>query len=373
VRIVAHNPNLPLLPASNNKLLTSAGALLTLGPSFRYTTSLVTAGGAKIVDHTLKAPVTLVGTGDPLFSTLAYARTYLGSDGDTLNTLAARLAKADGTRPALTKISGGVRVNGSVFDARTLPPDWNPGDIGSVQPLSGIPTNEDFAGTGQLRSVASPVLASAQRMRAALRDAKITVNGEIGGGRVPTAPITLAEVTSPPLTAILRIMNVPSDDFIAEQLLKTVGAQKHTPGTSAEGAARVVAKLTSLGILASGDRMVDGSGLARADRVTADTLLRLLLDAQRTPSWGAPLIASLPTPGRGTLKGRLAGLPKHSSVHAKTGTLSDVSSLSGIVHAADGKTYSFSILCNDVPADDIGAARIFQDAIVRLVAHGVAG
>lgn len=368
--IVAHKATVGFLPASNNKLMTSAGALLTLGPAFRYTTRLVTSGKTTITHHTVHGAVTLIGSGDPLFSTLAYARVYLGSKADTLDALAAQLKRADGTRPAITKITDGVRANASVFDARTLPPYWNRGDIGSIEPLSGMATDEDFAGLAQATTLTAPMLAATQRLRTALRQQKITVTGPIGAARVPAAPITLAEVTSPRLSTILRIMNVPSDDFIAEQLVKTIGAQAHTPGTSATGVDRVVAKLRALGVLQPADRIVDGSGLARTDRLTPDTLVRLLLDAQRDPSWGKPLIASLPAPGQGTLKGRLSGLT--GRVRAKTGTLDDVSSLSGVVHAVDGKTYDFSILTNRLSLDDIAAARAFQDAIVRRLAHGVA-
>jgi len=374
IGIASHNASLALLPASNEKLLTSTGALLALGATYRFTTRLVVADTANVthlVNGTLTAPVTLVGSGDPLFSTYPYAHKYLGSNGDTLNALAARLTKPDGTRPAIRTLTGALRVNASVFDARTLPPAWTADDVGSIEPLSGAASNEDFAGDTQNATVANAVLATAQRLRAALRGAHIATTGVAGSGPVPDAPITLAEASSPQLGTVLRIMNVPSDDFIAEQLLKAVGAQARTPGTSAEGVARVVAALRGLGILQPGDRIVDGSGLARSDRETTTTLALLLLAAQRNPSWGAPLVASLPSPGQGTLKTRLAGLA--SRVRAKTGTLNDVSALTGIVHAVDGKTYTFSILCNGLAAAQITAAHNFQDAIVRRLAHGVAG
>ena len=350
--------------------MTSVGALLTFGPSFRFTTRLMASGDTPVAS-TVAEPVTLVGSGDPLFSTSAYAHSYLGSNGDTVDALAAQLSRRTATQPPITHIAGGVHANDSIFDRLTLPPEWVPGDSGSIQPLSGMPTNEDFAGTRQSATVASPVLASAQRMRTALRHAKIVVSGAVGFGGLPKNPVTLAAVSSPPLASMLRIMNVPSDDFIAEQLVKAVGAEAHTPGTSHEGIARVVARLTAVGIFRPGDRIVDGSGLARRDRLTVNTLLRLLLDAERNPSWGTALIASLPGPGQGTLKGRMSGLG--TRVHAKTGTLNDVSTLSGIVHASNGKTYAFSILCNGLKPTDILAARKFQDAVVRRLAHGVAG
>lgn len=371
IGIATHNAELPLLPASNEKLLTSTGALLTLGPTYRFTTRLVAADTANVSQSTLTAPVTLIGSGDPLFATFAYAHKYLGSNGDTLDALAARLRRADGTRPAIRKITGALRVNGSVFDGRSLPPDWSGDDIGSIEPLSGAPSNEDFAADAQNATVANPILATAQRLKTALRAVHITTTGRVGSGPIPDAPITLAAVSSPELPTILRIMNVPSDDFIAEQLLKAVGAQARTPGTSAEGAARVAVELRQLGVMQLGDRIVDGSGLARTNRETSTTLALLLLAAQRNPSWGAPLIASLPAPGQGTLKTRLHGLA--GRVRAKTGTLGDVSALSGVVHAVDGKTYTFSILCNGLSGSQITAAHNFQDAIVRRLAHGVAG
>jgi len=374
IGIASHDAETPLLPASNEKLLTSTGALLTLGPAYRFTTRLAvpdTANLTVLAGGTLTAPVTLVGSGDPLFATSVYAHKYLGSNADTLNALAARLGRADGTRPAIRKVTGALRVNGSVFDARTLPPAWSPDDIGSIEPLSGAASNEDFAGDAQDATVSNPIQATAQRLRAALRGAHIATTGPAGFGPVPDAPVTLAEVTSPALSTILRIMNVPSDDFIAEELIKAIGAQTVTPGTSAAGLARELTQLRELGIMQVGDRIVDGSGLARSDRETTTTLALLLLAAQRNPSWGDSLIASLPSPGQGTLKTRLAGLTKR--VHAKTGTLNDVSALSGIVHAVDGKTYTFSIICNGLSASQITAAHNFQDAIVRRLAHGVAG
>jgi len=374
IGIASDDAETPLLPASNEKLLTSTGALLTLGPSYRFTTRLVaaeTADVTQLIGGTLTTPITLVGSGDPLFATALYAHKYLGPRGDTLNALAARLQHPDGTRPAIRKITGALRVNASVFDARTVPPAWTSNDLGSIQPLSGAASNEDFAGDAQNSVVANPVMATAQRLKSALRGVHVATTGPTGSGPVPDAPITLAEVSSPSLSTILRIMNVPSDDFIAEQLIKAVAAQVRTPGTSAEGVARVLAQLRALGIMQTGDRIVDGSGLARGDRETTTTLGLLLLAAQRNPSWGAPLIASLPSPGQGTLKTRLAGLTKR--VHAKTGTLDDVSALSGIVHAADGKTYTFSIICNGLTGRQITAAHNFQDAIVRRLAHGVAG
>jgi D-alanyl-D-alanine carboxypeptidase/D-alanyl-D-alanine-endopeptidase (penicillin-binding protein 4) len=374
VPVAAQNQYWGLLPASNQKLITTAGALLTLGPNYRYTTTLVAPADAVVNHGGLTGTVTLVGTGDPIFATSAYAHRYLGATGDTIDLLAGRLRRGDAAHPAVTHITGAMRVNGGVFDADEFPPDWTAADIGSIQPLSGAATNEDFAGDVQRSVVANPVLATAQRLRTALHAAHVTTasGAPIGYGPVPRLHRVLAAVTSPPLRTIVRAMNVPSDDFIAEQLVKTIGAHVALPGTSAGGLRRVRADMAGLlGVTRAGDSVADGSGLARADRETSLSLAWLMLDAQRAPSWGGPLLASLPAPGQGTLRHRLHGLA--GRVRAKTGTLDDVSSLTGIVHARNGKTYTFVILCNSLKLKDIAPAHVFQDAIVARLAGGVAG
>ncbi len=374
VPVASRNQFTALLPASNQKLITSAGALLTLGPEFRYTTTLVAPAASAIAHGTLSASVTLVGSGDPLFATTAYSHRYLGTTGDTINVLTSRLHRASVAHSAVTHVTGALRVNGNVFDADEFPPDWTTADIGSIQPLSGAASNEDFAGDLQRAVVANPVLATAQRLRTALHSTHVTSapGARVGYGPVPRVHRVLAAVTSPPLRTIVRVMNVPSDDFIAEQLVKTIGAGSVSPGTSARGLLRVRADMGRLlGVSRAGDYIADGSGLARADRETSLSLAWLMLDAQRAPSWGGPLLASLPAPGQGTLRHRLGGLA--GRVRAKTGTLNDVSSLTGVVHARNGKTYTFVILCNGLKAKDIAAAHTFQDAVVTRLAGGVAG
>jgi D-alanyl-D-alanine carboxypeptidase/D-alanyl-D-alanine-endopeptidase (penicillin-binding protein 4) len=222
--------------------------------------------------------------------------------------------------------------------------------------------------------VANPVLATAQRLRAALHAAHVTTarGARIGPGAVPRLHTVLASVTSPPLRTIVRVMNVPSDDFIAEQLVKTVGTRTSLPGRSLRGLVSIRSEIAGLlGVTRPGDYVADGSGLARGDRETSLSLAWLMLDAQRTPSWGAPLLASLPAPGQGTLRHRMPGLA--GRVRAKTGTLNDVSSLTGIVHGRNGRTYTFVVLCNGLKPKDIAAAHTFQDAIVTRLAGGVAG
>ena len=373
VAIAGVNEGLTYLPASNQKLLTTAASLISLGSGYRYRTAVVVPPSAKIASGSLVATLTMVGSGDPVFATSVYSRRYLGATGDTLDALAARVHAAGVLHPAIARITGDLRANGSVFNASEYPPDWSPADIGSIQPLSGVATNEGFAGTGQASVVADPVLAAAQRLRTALHGAHVSTarTARVGPGAVPRNATTIAAVVSPPLSRIARIMNLPSDNFIAEQLLRTLGAAVRTPGTSAGGLIQVRRDIgTLLGVHQARDVIADGSGLSRLDRESTRSLAWLMLDAQRIPSWGAPLIASLPAPGQGTLVNRLSG--DATRVRAKTGTLNDVSTLTGIVRSRNGQTFTFSILCNGLTSKDIAAAHAFQDAIVARLVAGVA-
>ncbi len=100
--------------------------------------------------------------------------------------------------------------------------------------------------------------------------------GPLRGGRTPANARVIASTTSPPLPVILRAMNLDSDNFIAETLAKDVGAYGAGRGTTRAGTARTRTLLAARGILAPGDVLADGSGLSRANRLSAGSLVRLV-------------------------------------------------------------------------------------------------
>jgi D-alanyl-D-alanine carboxypeptidase/D-alanyl-D-alanine-endopeptidase (penicillin-binding protein 4) len=186
-------------------------------------------------------------------------------------------------------------------------------------------------------------------------------------GATPAGGRLLATATSPTLPTILRAMNLDSDNFIAETLAKDVGAYGLGRGTTRAGTARTAALLTGRGILDGGDRLVDGSGLSRANRLSAASLARLIAAADGDPEWGAPLIASLAQGGEGTLVRRFRTGPATKRVRAKTGYLDGVSAMAGRVVSRRGQRYAFALLMNTA---DIGGARAVQDRVVTLLASG---
>ncbi|MEW6581230.1 MAG: D-alanyl-D-alanine carboxypeptidase/D-alanyl-D-alanine-endopeptidase, partial [Actinomycetota bacterium] len=358
VPVAAFRPDVPRLPASVMKLVTSTGALLSLGPDHRFETRLYGGVNTVLDGRVLRGPVYVVGGGDPMLSTPDYSRAVLDGRGSRLTDLV-RPLRALGVR----LVRGPVVVDETVFDAQRTGPQWKASYVSECPPLSGIVVNQNRLGNGG--NVGSPAVAAAQRLRQVMRSMGVRQAGPARGGHAPARARLLATATSVPLRTILGVMNRNSDNFIAETLTKDVGAAAGR-GTTAAGTAHTAELLDELGILATEDRLVDGSGLSRANRLTATTLVRLLATADADPTWGTALLSSLPRGGEGTLRRRFKGAiaPR---VRAKTGYINGVSSLAGIATSPSGTRYAFALLMNDW---DITGARATQDAVVTLLARG---
>jgi D-alanyl-D-alanine carboxypeptidase/D-alanyl-D-alanine-endopeptidase (penicillin-binding protein 4) len=167
------------------------------------------------------------------------------------------------------------------------------------------------------------------------------------------APLTATLVVteqSAPLRRVLAKMNKPSDNFLAEELLKGLGAGFGAGGTTASGAGVAADYLQSIGI-DGGFRLRDGSGLSYQDRLTTHVVLKILGEMARRDDF-AEFYKSLAVAGvDGTLRYRMRGTAAAGNVHAKTGTLNVASSLSGYVTTASGHTLTFSMLMNGDPVD----------------------
>jgi PBP4 family serine-type D-alanyl-D-alanine carboxypeptidase len=159
-------------------------------------------------------------------------------------------------------------------------------------------------------------------------------------------------------------MDVESDNYTAELVLKTLGAELGGAGTSAAGATVVMRSLREAGVPLGGVRVVDGSGLSRADRLTARALAAMLVSAFTDPDLREPLWEALPIAGvNGTLEDRLRRRPARGAVRAKTGTTSVASALSGYVR----DRYAFAVLQNGHPVSTYWA-RTAQDRFAQALA-----
>lgn len=188
----------------------------------------------------------------------------------------------------------------------------------------------------------------------------------------------VATYTSPPLREMIRIVNQRSQNLYAEMVLRTLGTERpvadttRTPGSAAMGLAAAARTWLKAGIDTSQIRMVDGSGLSQLNLLSPEATVRLLAYMALHPQhdvWEA-FYASLPAGGQigTTLEYRLRQGMAQGNVRAKTGTLSNASSLAGYLRAADGRLLAFVLFCNHYTVST-ARVRATQDAIVERLAR----
>ena len=336
--LFARNAGRSLEPASNEKLAVTYGALVELGPDYRFRTEVL--GEGRQVGSAWRGRLVLKGYGDPTLQT------------DDLQRLARKL-RARGIRT----VTGGVLGDGSFFDDRWTAPGWRPGYYGLESgPLAALVVNRGFRHRLLVRD---PRLAAAALFDQLLRRQGIEARGASVGAAHAGATV-LATVRSHRLSRLLRAMDADSDNFTAELVLKAIGAERAGKGTTAAGAAVVRRDLAAAGVPLEGVRIVDGSGLSRLDRVTGRELSALLLAFWRSPELRDVVVGSLAVAGEsGTLKHRLLGRRTRGVVRGKTGTTDVASALSGYV----GSRYAFVLVENGHPVNWDAAHRL-QDRFV---------
>ena len=231
-------------------------------------------------------------------------------------------------------------------------------------------------GSWEIRKrVDEPVRFAAEVFRRALSVHGVKIKARtITTGSVPPATKLLAAHDSPPLSEVVRQMNKVSDNYLAECVLKTLGAQTKTapgPATWADGRAAVHGYLATIGLPETGYRADNGSGLFDATAVSAKQVTTVLRAAHRDFRVGPDLLASLPVGGvDGTLAKRWHGRPAAGRVRAKTGTLDKVTALAGYVAIDSEHPVGFAILANDIPPGQRASARTAADEILEaLVAY----
>lgn len=198
----------------------------------------------------------------------------------------------------------------------------------------------------------------------------IEVGGHVRRGAAPDAGYDLVDFEGRPLAEIVRLFLKHSNNTIAEGLVKAIGAEEYgPPGSWSHGVEALVAHLRALGLPLAGAHIVDGSGLARSNRVTPRLLVAALLAADRSFAFGPEFESALPIAATdGTLSHR--ALAAAGAVRAKTGSLDGVHSLSGYAALPDGGEAVFSVLVNGTPAGDRAAVHALDGFAAALVQGG---
>lgn len=343
-------------PASTTKLLTSTAALEAVGPMARFTTTVRQVPGTR--------RVVLVGGGDPFLASTPKAAAGLYPARANLTTLAHKAAAAL-LRGHHRRIDLGY--DASLFSGPAFDPGWRAeyrADV--VSPISALWVDEgrDPDGPG---FVTDPARTAAQLFAGVLEKDGMKVVGEPRVTTAPAGSVPVAEVRSAPLGEIVQHVLDVSDNMGAEVLARHVALAEGRRGSFTAATTSVLRVLQRLGVDTTGDRLYDGSGLSRHDRITAATLV----DVLRTASSPAhpelrDVVTGLPVAGfTGSLTYRFdeAHPAARGRVRAKTGTLSGVHGLAGIATDLDGDRLVFVAVADRVrPRNELWA----QDQLDKL-------
>ena len=336
--------------ASNSKIFTTSTALARFGSTGRlHTTAL---------------------SNDPITDNVSQGL-YLRGGGDPTLTTAGITKLADRVRAAgVTTVQGPLLYDASFLDSQTGVPEHGI-TFESVGRLSGLQIDNG--------SPSDPAKTAAQRFQDALRKDGISIGNSVVPATVSPGAIQVADFTSPTMASIVQDTNAPSNNYLAEMLLKDLGGEFGDSGSTAGGIDVVKGFAAEQGARFAGE---NGSGLTRRNKASPKSVVKLLdsmieVDESTTPSAQAAQrlqrdawIDSLPVAGRsGTVAHRMRGTAAKGRCHLKTGTLNGISALSGYCfQGADDAEHAvvFSLLMNRV---DVNRAHVVQDRMAALIAR----
>jgi D-alanyl-D-alanine carboxypeptidase/D-alanyl-D-alanine-endopeptidase (penicillin-binding protein 4) len=350
--IASQSSDVPFIPASTQKLVTSAVALAVLGPDTRLETrALAPAAPADGVVERLF----LVGGGDPLLMTpeAQAAREEIPELRGTPTTSMAALADSIAAA-GVKRIPGGIVGDDSRYEDLRYLPTWRDSyrTEGQVGPLGALTVNGGFDPLRPPEPVSDPAQFAARELERLLEIRGVTVGGAPERGTAPQGAVEIAKVQSPPMTDIVAEDLSASDNLASELLMREVGLKVSQQGTTAAGVQAATAKLEELGLPTANVTLVDGSGLDRGNQSTCD-LLGDTLDLGERPEFST-LWSGLAVAGeKGTLIDQIDGALT-GKVRAKTGSLDSATGLVGIVDV--GRPIRFAFIANGEFTEGAGIA-----------------
>lgn len=422
--VAERNPHLALSPASNMKLFTTAAAIDLLEPSFEVTTGVYTRGEID-ASGTLNGDVKVVGRGDPTIG----GRFHDGSATAVLQEWAADLKRA-----GVKNITGDLILEYGYMDTDYIHPTWPldqlvnwyeapvsafsmqegcvevrvlPSRVGQpcvvqLEPPTSYVHVENTCRTGRglpfitrhrgsntvivrggvparsgatevFVTVENPVHYFAAVTNETFQREGIRIMGNISlVARDPRPDWRLVSKHSTPLSILVYVINKKSQNHYAEQVLKMIGAEERKQGSWAAGNAEVQEWLTTkIGVPANEFHPVDGSGMSRDNRASANAFVSLLRYMWKSP-WRQEFVSSLPYTGDPDSKfgNRLRRPPYARQIYAKTGYISGVIGLSGYVHAQSGKVYAFSFLFNRYRVGVFAVYNLQDEMLKEIVRSG---
>ena len=415
-QIAGHNEQTQLNPASGAKLLTTAAALHLLPLPSPWETRL----HGVLSKGQLQGPLRLVGGGDPKLliahlkrsadalkaagvrtiaegivvhvgrfddeslppayeqkQTDAGYRPSVGAAASNFGAL--RVTVRPGARrgrPVRVSAEGGLEAIALVVTARTVKGASRNITVRSAQNSDGRTTLMVSGTIGrqakpfeQRKRLHDPDRWTGLVLKSLLRQRGVVVGEpfKVTRANLPAdAGPALHTVQSRSLPETLADINTWSNNFMAEMVLKQMGCEDSSPCTWARGVDRVTKVLGQLGMPEGGFKVVNGSGLYRATKVSPASMTTLLVAAGSDATRGPAFMGSLAVSGKpGTMHRRLTGKTVRGKVRGKTGTLDEVVSLSGYAPTRHGRTLAFSVLVNGATPARTGAIRRKIDQLIR--------
>ncbi|MBM4366049.1 MAG: D-alanyl-D-alanine carboxypeptidase/D-alanyl-D-alanine-endopeptidase [Deltaproteobacteria bacterium] len=428
-RVYSYGDDARLLPASTMKLVTSSVALRELGPSYRFPT-WVKHDGDLGADGVLQGNLYVIGQGDPTMVVERMWRMVADIKARGVSEIQGDLVFDDSytqdsvwvpgwNKPedledgssyysalgalslnyniATINIRPGPEVGGAALAAFDTPSDvlvldnqlttgrdrskyWvkvertldeKDGKVATYKLTGNVPA--DHEPDQVYRTLADPTGNYLSVFRDMVKANGIKLKGKARVGAAPVDSTLVLKVESDRLVEILMDMNKQSNNFMAEQVLRAVGAEKlGLPGSTEKGVKVMNDYMTSLGVPSERYKFVNGSGLSREATMSPSAMDAVLMDMWNDVDRGPEFLATLAVGGRdGTLWHRFREDGMEGRVRAKTGSLNGVFCLSGYVRAVDGRNYAFSFFVNDIDGNTV-RARAAHDELVRALA-GVNG
>ena len=342
--LAAHNQDRPLLPASIMKTVTIAGLLREKGPSERFHT-LVYADGP-IKGNSIDGDLLVVGGGDPTLGA-----NCAPESADIAEEIIATLR-----HKGITAIKGNLRVDTSLYKGPSCPPSWASGDLHESYGTGSHALNFRRNATGS-RAVRNPESVFLSYLSSRLRGAGIELSGSVrcgnGGVSDPDEATMLLDHVSDLYSEVMRSCMMRSDNLFAETLLRAFALARGKEGATASGATEMLDYWSKAGIPVKGVTLIDGSGLSRSNRVTADFINGILNAMGDNEDYAS----FMPLAGQeGTLSEFLKNTSLDAYVAMKTGSMKGIQCYAGYkLDEQFAPTHSIVIIMNDIGPR--GAAR----------------
>lgn len=350
-----------LVPASTLKWLTAVATVEALGPGFTFETQLQATG--YLDGDVLHGDLVWIGSGDPSLGEEAPA--------EVLQQVVEVIRGA-----GISRIEGAVVVDAGVVADAPLGAGWMWDDMpyGFSAPFDGLNLGHNLKHEGLEACEAQgalgtplkePARCAARALTDALQRSGVQIVGEASVAPAPGGGVPLLSWSSPPLSELVQTMLIDSDNLYAESLVRLLDPAEGRTFRGAQPALQSV--LRRAGVGDQGSRIADGSGLSRYSMISARSLTAITSWALEQP-WGPELAEWLAITGVcGTLEGRCANTPAAGRVWGKTGSMSGVRNVVGLVTDARGRQLRFAMLFNGVVSPQ-GPAIEIQDEVFVLLA-----